>query len=136
MFSQTAEYALRAVVFLGERPGARWTTQQIAKTTQIPPGYLAKVMQSLVQAGLASSQRGVNGGFALEKNPESVTVYEVLSAVGSWKRITACPLNLEAHRTQLCRLHRELDSAMGDIEARFKKATLSDLLVDAPFSGS
>ncbi len=47
MFSQTAEYALRAVVYLASQPGTPRTTQEIAKATQVPTGYLSKVMQSL-----------------------------------------------------------------------------------------
>jgi len=47
MISQTAEYALRAIVFLADQQGTARTTAQIAEVTQVPPGYLAKVMQSL-----------------------------------------------------------------------------------------
>ena len=45
MITQTAEYALRAIVFLADQQGAPKTTQQIAEATQVPAGYLAKVMQ-------------------------------------------------------------------------------------------
>ena len=42
MISQTAEYALRAIVYLAGQNGAPRTTAQIAETTMIPAGYLAK----------------------------------------------------------------------------------------------
>jgi Rrf2 family protein len=58
MLSQTVEYALRAVVQLAYvAPGAS-TTAALAKVTQVPPAYLAKVLQALVRAGIVSSQRG------------------------------------------------------------------------------
>ena len=63
MISQTAEYALRAVVFLSMNVDAAFTTQQIAVATKVPAAYLSKVMQSLVRAGLVRSQRGLGGGF-------------------------------------------------------------------------
>ena len=45
MFSQTVEYALRAVCFLaGQAPVAR-TTDQIATATRVPKAYLSKVLQ-------------------------------------------------------------------------------------------
>ena len=47
MFSQTAEYALRAVVSLADSDGRPLTTQQLAETTQVPLDYLSKVMQAL-----------------------------------------------------------------------------------------
>ena len=69
MISQTAEYALRAIVYLADQGGVARTTSEIAETTQVPAGYLAKVMQSLCRAGLVKSQRGLNGGFKLAHDP-------------------------------------------------------------------
>ena len=52
MFSQTVEYALRAVVDLASTAPKAKTTQEIAKATRVPQAYLAKVLQNLVQAGV------------------------------------------------------------------------------------
>jgi Rrf2 family protein len=133
VISQTAEYALRAVVFLAERSGTRWTTKAIAEAAQIPPGYLAKVMQSLAQAGVVSAQRGFNGGFALIRAPEEVSIYEVMEVVDPIKRIRECPLKLEAHAEHLCPLHSRLDGALAQIEEGFRSSTVADLLTRPTF---
>jgi len=52
VISQTAEYALRSVVYLGSQAGQPVTTQRIAAATQVPAGYLSKVLQGLGRAGL------------------------------------------------------------------------------------
>ena len=52
MFSQTTEYALRAAVYLAQEPERVRTTREIAEATSVPVDYLAKVMRSLVRAGL------------------------------------------------------------------------------------
>ena len=52
MISQTAEYALRAVVYLAGTAGAPRTTSQISAATAAPAGYLSKVMQGLSRARL------------------------------------------------------------------------------------
>ena len=57
MITQTAEYALRAMVYLADQEEPR-TTNAIAEKTQVPAGYLAKVMQVLSKAGLVHAQRG------------------------------------------------------------------------------
>src|SRR5580765_6571657 len=49
MVSQTADYALRAVVSLGYQADTPQTTQQLAETTRVPAGYLSKVLQALVR---------------------------------------------------------------------------------------
>ena len=81
MFSQTVEYALRAVAFLaGQAPAAR-TTDQIAAATRVPKPYLSKVLQQLVREGVVRSQRGVGGGMSLVKAPAELTILEVVNAV-------------------------------------------------------
>ena len=78
MFSQTVEYALRAVAFLASQsPDAR-NTEQIAKATKVPAAYLSKVLQSLAKARIVRSQRGLHGGFSLVKTPEELTILEVV----------------------------------------------------------
>ena len=128
MFSQTAEYALRAVVFLAESGETRYTTQAIADTTRIPPRYLAKVLQSLARAGVLVAQRGVYGGFGLSRNPAEISVFDVIQAVDPLKRIYKCPLNLEAHKDQLCPLHARLDASLALVEEDLKRSPIADLL--------
>lgn len=130
MISQTAEYALRAMVHMAT-VDSKQTAEQIAAGTQVPVGYLSKVLQSLARAGLLRSQRGIGGGFTLAKPADTVTIYEVVQAVDPIRRITECPLGLAAHRHRLCPLHKSLDDAMELIEAQFRGATIAAMM-DTP----
>src|SRR5437588_9194983 len=105
MFSQTTEYALRAVVYLAAQAGEARTIQQIAEATRVPANYLSKVMQSLRRADLVQSQRGLHGGFTLGVAPQELTVYDVVQAVERLQRIRRCPLGIKDH-INLCPLHR------------------------------
>jgi Rrf2 family protein len=127
MISQTAEYALRAIVYLADQGEAR-TTQEIAKSTLVPPSYLSKVMQALGRAGVVRSQRGLHGGFTLAKGPDELSVWDVIEAVDPIQRIRTCPLGLKAHGTKLCPLHRRLDDALALVENAFRESTVADLL--------
>jgi Rrf2 family nitric oxide-sensitive transcriptional repressor len=127
MFSQTVEYALRAVVYLAGRDEAS-TTQQIAATTKVPPAYLAKVLQNLSRSGLVRSQRGLHGGFCLERPAAELTIWEVVQAVDPIRRIRECPLELESHRTKLCPLHKKIDDALAVIEEAFRSSTIAEIL--------
>lgn len=132
MISQTAEYALRAVVFLGSQVGQPVTTQRIAVATRVPVGYLSKVLQSLGKAGLVDSQRGLRGGYVLARPLDKLTVLEVVNSVDPLERITRCPLGLEPHGGVLCSLHRHLDEGISRIEALFRATTIEQLLAGAP----
>jgi Rrf2 family protein len=130
MFSQTVEYALRAVVYLAQTTPALQTTEKLSKVTKVPQAYLAKVLQSLVQAGVVRSQRGVGGGVALVKTPEELTILEVVNAVDPIGRIQSCPLELKAHGVKLCPLHRRVDQALAMVEDAFRNTTLAEVLAE------
>src|SRR5688572_29857748 len=101
MFSQTVEYALRAVVHLAHQAPVAQTTDKIAAVTLVPKAYLAKVLQELRRAGVVTSQRGVGGGITLVKTPAELTILEVVNAVEPIQRIRTCPLGLTAHGVRL-----------------------------------
>ena len=128
MFSQTVEYALRAVAYLAFEAPAPRTTEQVGEATRVPPAYLSKVLQALSRGGVVKSQRGVGGGMALVKRPDELTILEVVNAVEPIQRIKTCPLGLKSHGVRLCPLHRRLDDAMAHVEAAFGGTTLAEVL--------
>src|SRR5690242_9194397 len=128
MISQTTEYALRAMVILGKQPEKQWKTKDIAKLAHVPADYLSKVLQNLSRHQLVISQRGVNGGVSLGKPADSITVLEVVNAVDPILRIKKCPLNLKAHCTSLCPLHKKLDHALFLVEKVFQSTTLAEII--------
>jgi Rrf2 family protein len=130
MFSQTVEYALRAVVYLADQGGEPRTTAQVAEATKVPGPYLSKVLQSLGRGGLVHSQRGLHGGFTLTRTPTEMTIWDVVEAVEPLQRIKVCPLGLAAHRHRLCPLHKRLDDALAATENAFRSTTLADVLAE------
>ena len=130
MFSQTVEYALRAVVHLASRAPAARTTDQIAQATLVPRAYLSKVLQSLIKAGLVQSQRGLGGGMSLGKPAAELTILEVVNAVEPLQRIRTCPLGLTAHGVHLCPLHSRLDRALTTVEEALGGTTLAEVLAE------
>ena len=130
MISPTAEYALRAVVAIAHRSGDAVVTSTIAETTMVPPGYLAKILQTLRKAGLVDSKRGLGGGFTLARPADDMTVLEVVNAVDPIKRIDRCPLGIDSHGTNLCPLHKRLDDATALVEQSFASTMIAELLAE------
>jgi Rrf2 family transcriptional regulator, nitric oxide-sensitive transcriptional repressor len=130
MFSQTVEYALRAVVHLASRAPAAQTTDEIAQATRVPRAYLSKVLQALVRAGVVQSQRGLGGGITLSRTPADITILQVVNAVEPIERIRTCPLGLAAHGVNLCPLHRRVDLALSTVEQAFRESTLAEILAE------
>jgi len=128
VISSTGEYALRAAVYLAQHRDAPQTTAKIAEGTKVPAGYLSKILQQLVRGEIASSLRGAHGGFVLLHDPDAVTVWDVLTAVGAApERIETCPLGIERHEG-LCPVHRLVDDAVAEAQRCFSSATLATLV--------
>ncbi|CAN5168603.1 Rrf2 family transcriptional regulator [soil metagenome] len=128
MISQTAEYAMRAVVFLARNDKKFFSTEQIAKATQVPAAYLSKVLQPLTRQGLVQAQRGPSGGYSLLRSADTITLLEIVNSVDPIKRIEKCPLGLDAHGFELCPLHKELDGAVAAVETAFARTTIDQLV--------
>lgn len=131
MLSQTAEYALRAMIVLGASNGEARTAQDLARESKIPADYLAKILRLLGRAGLVSAQRGRGGGFQATRPASEMTVLDVIDAVDPLKRIKTCPLGLAAHRRRLCPLHSKIDEATRMAEEAFAATTLASLAGDS-----
>lgn len=135
MLSQTAEYALRAAVYLGNQQGGSRTTAQISQSIDAPSGYLAKVMQGLSRASIVRSQRGLHGGFTLARDPDELTILDVVQAVDALRHYPNCPLGKIAYASGLCPLHQRLERLMAAAEREFHGTTISELL-DGPGSNN
>lgn len=132
MFSNTAEYALRAVVFLATRTGSMCSSQDIAAATRVPPDYMLKVLKDLTRAGLVRAQRGPGGGFELTRKPAEISVLSVVNAADPLKRIETCPLGIPSHGKNLCRLHRKLDDAIALVEKTLRDTPITEMVTPTP----
>jgi Rrf2 family protein len=127
VLSKTAEYALRAAVWLAQSPAQPSAADQLAEVTKVPRRYLHKVLQDLVRAELVRSQSGPRGGYALARDPAKITILDVVNATDPMERIRHCPLGLPSH-TRLCPLHKELDRVYASAEHALGNVTLSQLV--------
>lgn len=58
-----------------------------SRGTRIPPDYLVRVLMSLDEAEILTSQRGRNGGYCVQRDIDKLTVYDVIAAVSALPRI-------------------------------------------------
>jgi len=80
MLSQTAEYALRAMVHLArEAPDdASLQAEEIAEALDVPRNYLSKILHALARRNLLHSTRGPHGGFRLAGPPEELPLARIV----------------------------------------------------------
>ena len=80
--TRQADYAVRAVLYLAQLgTDQRAATSQIAQEQKIPPSFLAKIVSQLSVAGILQTSRGARGGVSLSRDPENISILEVVEAI-------------------------------------------------------
>jgi Rrf2 family iron-sulfur cluster assembly transcriptional regulator len=57
------------------------SVRDIAERTGLPQPYLEQILLALKGAGLVRSKRGVGGGYVLARDPATITLGDIVSAV-------------------------------------------------------
>jgi Rrf2 family protein len=134
VLSQTAEYALRTVLFIAERGSARPVrVREIAAALRLPRNYLSKTLHRLARAGILVSSRGKHGGFQLAVPANRLRLLGVVELFDPISVGRRCLLGRPvcSDRTA-CRAH-ERWKATGDAMAGFfRDTTIADLLDGDP----
>jgi Rrf2 family protein len=80
--SSRARYSLEAMFDLASHNrGEPVRIADIARRQKIPKKFLESILASLKQGGFVESRRGAEGGYFLARNPEAITIGEVLRFV-------------------------------------------------------
>lgn len=76
--SSKGEYALRALLVLGEQRGKVVSIQEISNKTLVTVNYLEQLLLQLKKLGYVVSKRGVKGGYILHKDPDEINIGEMI----------------------------------------------------------
>ena len=80
--SAKADYALRALIELASRKdGSPVSAEELGRLQEIPHGFLQAILADLRRAGVVMSQRGQSGGWRMAREPDDVSVADVIRAV-------------------------------------------------------
>ncbi|MEQ2525908.1 Rrf2 family transcriptional regulator [Bacillaceae bacterium CLA-AA-H227] len=76
--SSKGEYALRALILLGNNPGKVLGIQEISEKTLVSVHYLEQLLLQLKKLGYVTSKRGAKGGYTLHLQAEEINIGEVI----------------------------------------------------------
>jgi len=81
--SVKVDYACRVLAEMARLhgTGALAQMEQLAAAEAVPPNFLAQILGSLRDGGLVVSKRGIQGGYALARPPEQITLYDIMQAI-------------------------------------------------------
>jgi len=128
--STKGRYGTRAMLTLAGRYGQGLTPAcQIASEQDIPIRYLENLLGVLRSAGLVVSERGKRGGYLLARQPDQITLHDVLSPLEESLDVVHCTAAGDnCERSSICATRQvwlELKEATDRI---LQRTTLADLV--------
>jgi len=88
--SKLTDYGTLVLAQLAASEGRLASAHQVSMDTHLSLPTVSKLLKSLVRAGLAVSQRGARGGYALSRPAEKISAAEILDALEGPLAITEC----------------------------------------------
>ena len=89
--AKLTDYGIVLMTYLARHPAQpSFNAQDLATQTGLPLPTVGKLLKLLGKAGLLQSQRGVKGGYSLARQPELISVAEVIQALEGPFALTEC----------------------------------------------
>jgi Rrf2 family protein len=128
--TKEAEYAIRVIRELSR--SGKETFRDICDQEQIPHQYAYKILKKLEKSGIVKGYRGAGGGYALIRDPGTITLFDVSTAVDGELLLNEClghgaecPMKEQGKRR--CGVHREFARIQALILNHLKERPLAEI---------
>ena len=139
MFSNSAKYAIKAVLYLAIHSDEtkKIMVKDISKPINVPQAYIAKLLQELSKKNIISSTRGRQGGFYLSHANRKQSIMSIVDVIDGEKKFNSCMLSLkQCDKDKPCPLHDIAFSSQSKLINRLENKTVHDLAQDVTSGNS
>lgn len=126
--SRTVTYALQAALQLAQNQSSLPVPcSHLAEQGQMPERFLLQILRSMVTHGVLQSTRGVEGGYRLRRQPEEISLLEVIEAVDG-PLAADMPEDATLPLESVTKLHSALEEVTAITRRQLETIKLSQLL--------
>ena len=126
----STDYAIRIVCYLAAQE-RMVSTSELSRKLNVSANYVPKIAKKLKNAKIVTACEGINGGYMLAKQPENISLMEIISCVEETMAINRCleedrfcPRNLE----DTCKIHKILLSLQNTYNNKLESVKVSDVI--------
>jgi Rrf2 family protein len=129
VLGRKGDYSVRAVLDLASHwDHGRRKAREIAATMDIPETYLGQILANLVRESLLVAVAGPDGGYALAREPDKITLLEVVEASEGPIGLDECVLKGGlCDWESVCPLHVAWSRAQAAFVSELRSTTFADL---------
>ena len=127
--SKRGDYVMRAAIYLARASASSpRKIREVVAETEVPQAYASQILSDLVQAKLATSKAGRDGGFQLSRDPATISALEIVEAAEGPLAAERCALGEGPCKwDDVCPLHETWFEATQQVRAALTRTTLADL---------
>ena len=136
-FSTRSEYGIRVMVRLGRSYGTGPVAlAELAEQEGLPLAYLEQIAGQLRRAGLVTSRMGVKGGYALARQPQGISMADIVRSLEGSLAPVSCLAEGGGpgectHADTPCSAHAFWERLQGTILSTLQSVTVADLMKEA-----
>ena len=128
--TSTTDYAIRIVCYLAAQR-QMISTSELSQELSVPYSYIPKITKKLKQAGIIKACEGIKGGYQIAKQPENISLRDVISCTESTMAISRC-LEKEGGCSKnyiaCCKVHQILLDLQNIYNNRLESVKISDII--------
>jgi Rrf2 family transcriptional regulator, cysteine metabolism repressor len=136
-FSTRSEYGIRVMVRLGRSYGSGPAPLgELAELEGLPLSYLEQIAGQLRRAGLLTSRMGVKGGYALARQPQAISMADIVRSLEGSLAPVSCLAEGGGpgectHAETPCSAHAFWEQLQKTITSSLQSVTVADLMKEA-----
>ena len=128
--TSTTDYAIRIVCYLAAQ-SQMISTSELSQKLSVPYSYIPKITKKLKQAGIIKACEGIKGGYQIAKQPENISLRDVISCTESTMAISRC-LEKEGGCSKnyiaCCKVHQILLDLQNIYNNHLESVKISDII--------
>ena len=128
--TSTTDYAIRIVCYLAAQR-QMISTSELSQELSVPASYIPKITKKLKQAGIIKACEGIKGGYQIAKQPENISLRDVISCTESTMAISRC-LEKEGGCSKnyiaCCKVHQILLDLQNIYNNRLESVKILDII--------
>jgi FeS assembly SUF system regulator len=129
--SKLTDYALVVMSSMARRSNqSSHTARDLSLELHLPLPTVSKLLKELLQSGLLISQRGVKGGYNLSREPQEISLAEIIAALEGPIALTECSTDTIGLCTlePCCAIKKNQQIISQAVRGVLDRLTLSDMV--------
>jgi len=128
MLSKACTYGLLASFYVAKAKGSDYVSiRQMSDDLGISFHFLTKILQKLTSAGIMASHKGPKGGVSMGRNPATISLLDIITAIDGPELLNECILGLKGcGHERPCPMHNRWLDIRNDLTKLFTERNLAN----------